>query len=181
MGCFSINKGINASCDTSMGGIKKVFLLNTEVEATVSSGSTGDDMVTALSGTTTANTFEFKFKKGAANMTSTLTVDAANGVNYVSTELQMTFSKMEAGKRTAIAALSIGQVKGVVVDANGNGWFLGYDEPLEASAGTGQTGAAKGDGNNYQITMTDESVTYPYPVAPSVIAELEGIVAQQNA
>lgn len=181
MGCFSINKGINAACDTSMGGIKKVFLLNTDVVFNLGTEGAGEELIMSVSGTTTANTFEFRFKKGAASMTSTLTVDAANGVNYVSTELQMTFTKMEAGKRTAIAALAVGQVKGIVVDANGNAWALGYDEPLEATAGTGQTGAAKGDGNNYQITLTDESISFPYAVNPSVVKTLEDIIEQQNA
>ncbi len=58
----------------------------------------------------------------------------------------------------------------IVKDANGKLWYLGYNEPVTATAGTGQTGTAATDGNNYQITLTDQSDTYPYEVDEKALA-----------
>ena len=174
MACFSLNGGIAADCSNSMGGVKKVFLMDASITATLS--GTGDvQTVTALSGTTTANTFSFNFRKNTGSMTSTLTVDAANGVNFVSTALALQFTRMEASKRASIAALVKSEVKAVVVDSNGTAWLLGYDEPVAVTEGTGQTGQAKTDGNFYSLTLTDESKEFPYVVDPELVAELEAL------
>lgn len=174
MACFSLNGGIAADCSNSMGGVKKVFLMDASINATLS--GTGDvQTITALSGTTTANTFSFNFRKNTGSMTSTLTVDAANGVNFVSTALALQFTRMEASKRASIAALVKSEVKAVVVDSNGTAWLLGYDEPVAVTEGTGQTGQAKTDGNFYSLTLTDESKEFPYVVDDSVVAELEAL------
>jgi hypothetical protein len=36
---------------------------------------------------------------------------------------------------------------------------------LTATAGTGETGTAKGDRNAYTITLTDDSLGFPYSVS----------------
>ena len=174
--CATVIKGINASCDSSMGGVKKVYLLPNDSEFVLATGDTGTNVTGITSATTTA--YEFNFKKNTVSMTSTLNVDAANGVNYISTELTMQFTRMETEKRTAIQALAIGQCKAVVVDANGEAWLLGYDEPLEATAGTAQTGQAKTDGNFYSITLTDESVEFPYALTADALKAVEDIVVK---
>ena len=84
----------------------------------------------------------------------------------------MQFSRMETQKRTVIAALSIAEVCGLVLDCNGFIWALGFDEPVTSSAGVGQTGTARTDSNNYQITLSDFSKSYPYEVDKSVIDTL---------
>lgn len=175
MACSTIVKGINAACDASQGGIKEVYMTTADVEFTVSAVS-GDEMVTVVSGITTGetpNVFHFQFRKNTASMTSTLNVDDANGVNYVSTELNMLFTRMDSNKRTAMAALAVGQAKAIVIDANGRAWLLGFDEPIQASAGEGATGAAKGDGNRYSITLTDESTSWPYEVTSTVLESIK--------
>ena len=107
-------------------------------------------------------------------MTSTLNVDPANGVNYVSTDLVLLFTRMETTKRIEMAALAVNELAVIVKDANGKYWYLGYDEPVAASAGDGQTGTARGDGNRYSITLQDTSTSWPYEVDGSIIAGLLG-------
>lgn len=175
MACFSLNGGIATDCENSMGGIKKVFLMDATVAATLSDAATTPQTITALEGTTASNTFEFNFRKNTGSMTSTLTVDAANGVNFVSTALVLQFTRMEAAKRASIAALVKSEVKAVVVDSNGTAWLLGFDEPVSVTEGTGQTGQAKTDGNFYSLTLTDESKEFPYVVDSKVVADLEAL------
>ena len=105
-------------------------------------------------------------------MTSTLNVDETAGINYVSTELSLVFTKMETAKRIEISALAQGHLAVIVKDSNNMYWYLGKDDYVSASAGSANTGTAKGDSNNYSITLKDESDTFPYLVKESVIATI---------
>ena len=81
---------------------------------------------------------------------------------------------METQKRVEITALALGDLVCIVKDANGKYWYLGKDEPVNASAGDGQTGTARGDANRYTITLHDESREMPYEVDASIVDALIG-------
>jgi hypothetical protein len=161
--------GLCKDCDASRGGIVEVYAANfgdfkPDVSANTITGFTQVD--------TGASWYKYEFRKGTGSMTSTLTVDAANGVNYVATELVLQFSKMETRKRIEMAALAVGELAFIVKDANGKYWYLGMDEAVTASAGSGQTGQAIGDGNFYNITLLDNANSWPYEVLASVVEGL---------
>ena len=108
-------------------------------------------------------------------MTSTLTADDTSGINYVTTELNLVFTKMETAKRLEMSALALGQLAVIVEDSNGKYWYLGKDDYVSASAGTGNTGIAKGDSNNYSLTLKDESDTFPIEVAEEALGMIIGV------
>jgi hypothetical protein len=160
--------GLCKDCDASRGGIVEVYAANFgDLTPTVSAGT-----ITAITVASDASVYKYEFRKGTGSMTSTLTVDAANGVNYVATELVLQFSKMETRKRIEMAALAVGELVFIVKDANGKYWYLGMDEAVTASAGSGQTGQAIGDGNFYSITLLDNANSWPYEVLASVVEGL---------
>ncbi|WP_418981690.1 hypothetical protein [Alistipes sp.] len=175
MACSQTFNGIPYDCSTSMGGIREVYIANAE---DVTGKTLTDGIVTAITlakaaeGAATAKYKKYLFRKGTGSMTSTLNVDAANGVNYVSTELVLQFAKMETAKRIEIAALAVGELSVIVKDSNGKYWMLGYDEPVTASAGDGSTGTAVTDANKYGITLLDTAQSFPYEVSAEIIADL---------
>ena len=176
MACSCTNQtiaGLCRDCEGSLGGIVSVYLANYKENIfTVTSG--------AVSAVDSAVSFyEYQFRKNTGSMTSTLNIDPANGVNFVQTDLVMLFSRMETKKRIEMAALSVGQLAGIVKDANGKYYALGVSEPLEASAGDGQTGTARTDGNRYSITLTDNQETFP-PLIPDSVMENVTIVQATN-
>lgn len=174
--CSSVAlKGIPRDCAASVGGIVEVAIANyADVEAvTVASGSTDSAAeITAIELNSGSKWSTYHFRKGSSQMTETLNVDQATGLNYWSTELVMTFARMEAAKRAEISALSLNEMVVVVRDANGICHYLGYSEPVVASAGTAQTGQAKSDANNYSITLQDDSAVMPYTVSAEVAATI---------
>lgn len=161
MACSQTLSGLTQDCGTSMGGIKKVWLAEFMEGAATMSGETG--MIGSINSGATFH--EYYFRKNTGSMTSTLNVDPANGVNYVSTELSLVFTKMETVKRIEMSALVLADAMAVVEDANGKRWFLGFDNPISATSATGETGVAKGDGNKYTLVLTDESSTFPYELS----------------
>ena len=187
--CNQTLNGITLDCSHSLGGIKTVYIANyndvTDIKYNASTGST-TGTTSGVTGSTTGVTYTgdtitgitmasgavfkpYQFRKQTGSMTSTLTVDETAGVNYVSTELSLVFTKMETKKRIELSALSVGQLAVIVEDSNGTFWFLGKDDYVSVSAGGAQTGVAKGDGNNYTLTLRDESDTYPYEITKEAV------------
>ena len=158
MACTQVLAGITLDCASSVGGIKEVYIANYDDIDLV---TVADDKVTQITMKENAKFKKYQFRKQTGSMTSTLNVDEVAGINYVSTELSLVFTKMETSKRIEIAALSIGQLAVIVKDGNDKYWYLGYNDYVSAVNGGGATGTAKGDSNNYSITLKDESDSYP--------------------
>ena len=171
MSCSQVLNGIAADCQTNVGGVREVYIANYGDVTTIEV----DDSSNMIKTITMADTEKFKkyaFKKNTSSMTSTLNVDPANGINFVQTDLSLVFAKQETVKRMEIAKLSLGELRIIVLDANGKYWFLGQEEFVSATAGTAETGVNRTDGNKYTITLTDYSSSYPYEVDPTIVAGL---------
>lgn len=166
--CNQTLAGIQLDCAASLGGIKTVYIANygdvTSVEV--------DDANGEITGITMASGATFKpyqFRKQTGSMTSTLNVDETAGINYVSTQVSLVFTKQETSKRVEMSALALGKLAVIVLDSNGKYWYLGKDDYVSSTAGGGATGTAKGDQNAYTLTLTDESYTFPFEVLPEAV------------
>ena len=189
--CASIVlKGIMMDCSNSIGGIKKVWLARYSDVDSIQIGDHMGQLEKPEGSTTTiklgtaiteltlkegenSGWHQYEFRKNTGSLTSTLNVDEENGNNYITSELSLVFSKMETKKRMEMAALAVGAVVAVVLDSNNRYWFLGYDDYVSASAGTGETGTAKEDRNAYTITLSTDSAEWPYELDDTVAASID--------
>ena len=171
MSCSQVLNGIAADCQTNVGGVREVYIANYSDVTAIEVDDTSN-MIKTITMADTAKFKKYAFKKNTSSMTSTLNVDPANGVNFVQTDLSLVFAKQETVKRMEIAKLSLGELRIIVLDANGKYWFLGQEEFVSATAGTAETGVNRTDGNKYTITLTDYSSSYPYEVTPTIVADL---------
>ena len=171
MACSQVLNGIAADCQTNVGGVREVYIANYS-DVTAIEVDDSSNMIKTITMADTAKFKKYAFKKNTSSMTSTLNVDPANGVNFVQTDLSLVFAKQETVKRMEIAKLSLGELRVIVLDANGKYWFLGMEEFVSATAGTAETGVNRTDGNKYTITLTDYSSSYPYEVTPTILADL---------
>lgn len=182
--CNQTLAGISLDCTTSLGGIKTVYIANygdidgQPIVDDVKGPETPDvtygviteiPMRTPKEGETAPKFKPYQFRKQTGSMTSTLNVDETAGINYVSTELSLVFTKMETAKRIEMSALAVGQLAVIVKDSNNKYWYLGYNDYVSASAGGANTGTAKGDQNAYTLTLRDESDTYPFEVSEEAV------------
>lgn len=169
--CNQTLAGISLDCANNKGGIKTVYIANFGDVESVTKGTDGG----TITGITMANTATFKpyqFRKNTGSMTSTLTADETNGLNYVTTELSLVFTKMDTAKRVEMAALSLGQLAVIVLDSNGIYWYITPDDYASASAGTGETGTAKGDRNAYTLTLSVENDSYPIEITEDAVKKI---------
>lgn len=151
-------------CFSSIGGIKAVWVAN-YVDNAVSATTSGETISSFVSGITW-----YKQEQKHSSMTSTLNV--SENANYVSTEVLIEYTKMQKESRIQMNALAKGEVMVVVLDKNGNYYFLGEEEPVTASAGDGQTGQKRDDKNAYTITLTDSCSHFPRLLDEGAIAQL---------
>lgn len=162
--------GIAGSCESNQGGIIEVYINHFDQVEEVTLTS---DKITTITLKASGEKFhKYNFKRNTGSLTSTYTIDPANGVSFVTSDLSLVFAKQDTAKRIEISALALDDLVVIVKDANQKYWYLGYNEPVQASAATAQTGTARTDGNNYNITLQDTSLTLPYEVDASIIAGL---------
>ena len=151
-------KGITNDCATSKGGIREVYIADWANDLF----TLGETSETVESLKSDAKFYKFFIKKNTSSFTSTATIDLANGVNYVSTELNLVFTRQETAKRVEMSALLLNDVACLVVDSNNKVWVMGLESPVNATAATAESGVSASDGNKYTITLTDESSTFMY-------------------
>lgn len=171
MPCTQTLSGLVKDCAANMGGIVEVLIAN---HADVSSVAVSDGMIGTITMAQSAKFKRYNFAKNTGSLTSTYTLDPASGVKYVTTDLLLQFNRMETSKRVEITALALGDLAVICKDANGKYWYLGKDEPVNASAGDGQTGTARSDANRYTITLEDNSLEMPFEVDASIVDALVG-------
>lgn len=162
--------GIAGACESNQGGIIEVYINHSDQidEVTVTS-----DKISAITLKASGEKFhKYNFKRNTGSLTSTYTIDPANGVSFVTSDLSLVFAKQDTVKRIEISALALDDLVVIVKDANQKYWYLGYNEPVQASAAAAQTGTARTDGNSYTITLQDTSLTLPYEVDAAAIASL---------
>lgn len=179
MGCSKyLIQGIVNNCEASIGGVSEVWLAKREnvtvdVDSGVTeSGYTQISYVTAITMATGTSFVKYWVRKNSSSMTSTLNV--GDNTSYYTTELNLTFSRMSAQKRMELLAMAFEDLCALVKDANGSWYFLGYDNPITASAETGETGQNRSDANQYTVTLQDESTELPHFVKEDVIEGLLG-------
>ena len=169
MSCVQTLSGLARDCNSNMGGILEALIAPFD---DVTAVTITDGVISAITMASSKKFKKYNFAKNTGNLTSTYNIDPASGVRYVTSDLLLQFNRMETTKRVEITALAMSDLVVICKDANGKYWYLGKDEPVNASAGDGQTGTARGDANRYTITLRDESQEMPYEVSDSIIEGL---------
>lgn len=169
MACNQTLSGLIRDCNPSMGGIVEALIANA---ADVTAVSTQDNQVSSITMASSAKFKKYAFARNTGSLSSNYTIDPTTGVRYVASDLVLQFNRMETTKRVEISALAQNDLVVIVKDANGKYWYLGFDEPVNATAGDGLTGTARADRNGYSITLQDNSREMPYEVDPDIIDDL---------
>lgn len=169
MGCSQTLNGIIRDCLPNKGGVTEFYAVAYD---SVESVTAADGIITAITLASNAKFTTYQLPRGVASMTSTPTIDNGTGVKYFTNELTVQFNRMGAAKKIEVDALISSELAIIFKDGNGCYFYLGYDNPVLASGGAAQTGAAASDGNYYQLVLQDESSSVPYEVDNSIIAGL---------
>lgn len=172
MACNTVTlNGINAKCDTSAGGIKRVMIIQKDdvTNISVDSATGVVDTITLASG---KYFVQWLFRKNTGNYTTSLTSDPAIGTQAVTTDLNLQFTKAEATKRLEIQSAINAAAVVIIEDMYGQYILLGKDNEVTVTAVNQQSGTAVTDLNGYTLTFQDVSLELPHFVDASIIPSL---------
>ena len=172
--CGSITlNSIDARCDASIGGIKRILIAQKDDVTNVAVNDT-TGVITAITMASGKKFQQWLFRRNTGSYTSTSTSDATIGNNSVTTEVNLQFSKAEAEKRLNIQSAINANAVVIVEDAYGQFIYLGYDNEVTITNAVMQSGTATADLSGFTLTFTDESAELPHFVDGSII---NGIIA----
>lgn len=171
MACNTVTlNGINAKCDTSAGGIKRILIAQRDDVTIGTPNEQGIiEEITVASG---KYFVQWLFRKNTANYTTTLTSDPAIGTQALTTDLNLQFTKAEAIKRLEIQSAINASAVIIIEDMYGQYILLGKDNDVTVTAVNQQSGTAITDLNGYTLTFQDVSLELPHFVDASIIPAL---------
>lgn len=171
------------NCQSNKGGLyttiyatnRSNLVITKEMTADSDPQETGYAGLSWVAGRDENDMITYSFRKQSSGLTSEGTIDDANGISYLTNNLDLVFAHQDVAKRIAIQALVLQEDLALIVkDANGEMYFLGMDDSVTATAFGAQTGTAASDANQYTITLTDISNELPYFVSQETLDTLLG-------
>lgn len=162
MACNTVTlSSIDARCEGSVGGIKRILIANVDDIKTVLIDETTQKIkqITLVTG----KKFEqWRFRKGTGNYNSSIERDMAIGTQTVTTEVALQFSRAEAQKRLDIQSAINASCVVIVEDMYSEYIYLGLENEVSITAATMQSGTATSDLSGFQLTFTDVATELPH-------------------
>lgn len=169
MACTATITGISLSCQTGVGGVEVAY---GAIKDDVTAITVTDGKVSAITMAMGKNFCEYELHPERSNFSSSQQGDDVSGVDYIQSDVMLSWTHMETSKRTAIESLVGNKLVVIVKDNNGKYWLIGKDRPAKVTARTAESGTAMGDANAYSVTITGKDNELPIEVDSSIIAEL---------
>ena len=159
MAC-NLSTGFLLGCNDAVGGIKNVYFINYSEIATTT--FTGDFLTLVTTVTSPSNVYQYQPNKNTGSVTFNPTVSLENGTVFYTHQLVFTLGKLSNDKRSELEKLARARVVVFVEMNDGQTIVLGLNQGAFMTAGTFQTGAAFGDLQGYQLTITADETSQPY-------------------
>ena len=140
-------------CKDAVGGLKAVYFINYGDMDGLTYDVTDTDAIDELFGAaTTSDVYKYDLK-GTSTLDETITSSRENGTTFVEQVLTLSLKKRDVASHKELMVMAHGRPHIVVEDNNGTAWLVGVEHGAELT-GTTSTGAALGDFNGYQLTLT---------------------------
>jgi len=167
MACIT-TQGFCRDCSDNTGGIEELLVLErSNISAYVESGS---EVTGITDGGATWR--QYQLKKEIGSVTSTMTIDPANGTRFSEGVIAFSINTFKAASVNELKIALLGQLAVIAKDNNGRYWALGFQSYAEGQSLISQTGTAYGDQNGFAVEIMAKEPEPPYEVSSSVISGL---------
>lgn len=153
MAC-DIQSGFQLGCRDNSGGIKSIYILSGSVTAVTETGGE----ITDLSGNGVF--YQFDLTKNTGDYTETPTPSLEAGTVFYSQVVNAAFHKLQTSIRNSVKVLAQNPDLKIVVQTNngtedyiGQFFYIGRYRGATLTGGSGTTGTAFGDANQYALTF----------------------------
>lgn len=160
MAC-DITSGFSLACRDNVGGIKNIYILSGSVSSvTASAGAISD-----IDGSGVF--YKFELPRNVGDFTETPNPSLENGTIFYTQTVNAAFHKLQASIRNQVKVLAQNPALKIVVETNngtddnvGQFFYIGETRGATLTAGSGTSGTAFGDANQYALTF---EATEPNP------------------
>ena len=138
---------------SSVGGLRSVFIISSGYVAPstfVYGSTTSSDAIASNSGAASITAVKYDLK-GTNSFEQTMTSSRENGTTFFDQKLSLQLKKMNIASHQQIKLLAYSRPQMIVEDNNGNLFFAGLEQGMDATGGTVVTGTAMGDLSGYTI------------------------------
>ena len=153
MAC-DVTSGFQLGCRDNSGGIKSIYILS----GSVSSITDAAGAISDISGT--GNFYQFDLTKNTGDFAETPNPSLENGTVFYSQTVNAAFHKLQASVRNQVKVLAQNPDLKIVVETNngsedyvGSFFYIGRYRGATLTGGSGTTGTAFGDANQYALTF----------------------------
>lgn len=142
------------ACKENVGGVKNIYFINYD-DAPYDDMTIVDETITVFnSGTPAISAYKYELK-GANSLEEANEVSADNGTSFWTQTMTAILQKQDAATQKELKLASYGNPKIIVEDYLGNKRMIGAQNGCTVQANA-VTGAAMGDLNGYNLTITGQ-------------------------
>jgi hypothetical protein len=167
MSC-ALTQSIDLGCKESAGGIRKIYVTELANKNTIS--PTGDITVFTLDAGKQFWTYDLRDE--SSSFTQNVNANNINGTLFYEQVVTFSLDNLSTAKTTELFNLAKNDVMVIIQDENDNYWLAGEIKGCYTTAGTVQTGQAKGDLAGYTMTLTGKEKNPARAVSSTLIATL---------
>lgn len=176
MAC-ALTQGFNLDCREGVGGLKEVYIIETDNISAVTETS---GVVTAITKATGKRFWKYKLVRETSNTTENITGSEQNGTLFYAQQVQIIINRRQASVRNEIMLLAKNRLTIVAVEnqldpttGNNRAWLFGKRDGLLLNSGASESGTAWADRNGYTLPFAGNEIELAPEVQYSVLATLE--------
>ena len=167
MSC-ALTQSYTLDCKDGIGGLKEIYIIE-HGNATYTLTANVVTTVTKASG---KYFYKYELVKETASFKETMNDNVQNGTTFYTPELEIVLNKMQTATRNEILLIGKNRLDIIVADKNGKYWLLGYQNGMDRSGGSSESGKAYGDRNGYTINFKGGEPELALEVSSTVISGL---------
>jgi hypothetical protein len=168
MAC-GLTQGFTLDCKKQVGGIKAVYLMELANKGTIGQATGEITTWTQASGT---QFWKYELREESSSFTENINLNNQAGTLFYEQVTTVQLDPLNQNRKTELDLVAQNDVLVIVQDSNGLYWLAGEDNGCYITAGTMQTGQAKGDLSGFTLTLTGKEKNPAREVDSTLIATL---------
>jgi hypothetical protein len=170
MSCSNITAGLALDCNSSQGGVDKIFIANGPVESITATAGVVSAITVGGSPLAPSDFFIFETPRQVSSIQEDVAVSQENGTVTYTQSLTLILNKLEATKRNQILLMAEATSMVVVVKTNSGKYFsIGLERGAYLGSGSATTGVAYSDREGYELVITGMEEAPMFEVESSIV------------
>jgi hypothetical protein len=167
---------------SSVGGLRAVYFISSGyiTPSTFTYGATTlSDAIASNSNAASITAVKYDLK-GTNSFDQTMTSSRENGTTFFEQKLALQLKKMSAASHQQIKLLAYSRPQAIIETNNGDLFFAGLEQGLDATGGTVVTGATMGDLSGYTIEFVGMEKIAANFLTGAITTVVGGTITQGN-